>query len=455
MKQPTVAEDPRRLRSQLSRIADAAEKVLRGVFTSPYPADRLLAAYFRANRACGSHDRALISRGVFALLRFWGWCRRFLPDEKLRRIESGGHALDDEQLAGLVAGALWIDGEEKAFAAAAFRLLGLEAPEFASDPAGRAAAAAAVFGAAHEFCMTELVPERLLEALPEDFAREKFLAALIRRPPLWLRIQSGDGGARLFAELDALKVKYTCHDTVPGAAAIPDARLNLLSLQSFLAGDFEIQDLGSQCIGLIAAPAPGQRWLDACAGAGGKTLQLASLMKRRGVVTAGDIRSGALDELRRRARRAGFPNIQTRPHAGHFWRGGHAYDGVLIDAPCSGSGVWRRNPGGPWRFDPAAVAGFAARQRKILDSFADAVKPGGVLVYATCSIFPAENEEVIEAFLAAHRDFVPDGFVDPLSGERMLGSTRIDWRSGDCDGFFAARCRRRRTAGPRTEEAEK
>lgn len=433
----------RLLLARLRQISDAAGNILSAIFLTPFPADRLLADYFRAHRSCGSRDRTQISRSIYALLRYWGWCRQLLPEAKLVRIEKGERALSLEALTGLVGGALWIEGADASFAAEIFRTLELEVPAAAATPAARAAAAAAVFGVDRSFSAAELAPCWLEPLLPPDFHREDFFTALTRRPPLWLRIQKPDGEPRLAAELNKLGVNFFRHPDIADAIAIPEAKLNLHSLRSFLDGDFEVQDLGSQCIGLIAAPAPGERWLDACAGAGGKSLQLATLMQRRGVLTAGDIRASVLEELRKRARRAGFPNIQLRPHPGRFWRGGHAYDGVLIDAPCSGSGVWRRNPGSQWSFNPETIPDFARRQREILEAFAAAVKPGGVLIYATCSIFTAENEEVVQSFLDSHPDFVPEGFNHPLTGARAMGMTRIDCRDGDCDCFFAARLRRR------------
>ena len=215
------------------------------------------------------------------------------------------------------------------------------------------------------------------------------------------------------------------------------------TLDAFRTGHFEVQDLASQCVGLVCAPKPGERWLDACAGGGGKTLELAEMMKRRGTVIAGDVREGILHELKLRARRAGFPNISTLHHDGRVPRGFHPCDGVLVDAPCSGSGVWRRNPGSAWKFRLDELAEYARRQYDILSRFSAAVKSGGVLVYATCSLFAAENEEVVRRFLTAHPDFALESGVHPLTGLVSDGFYHFDGFDDDCDFLFAARLRRK------------
>src|SRR5690606_24311931 len=154
-----------------------------------------------------------------------------------------------------------------------------------------------------------------------------------------------------------------------------------------------IQDLGSQLVLATLAEAPAGHWLDACAGAGGKTLQLARLLGPAGRVTAHDIRAGALAELKTRARRAGLDTIVTTttlPAA--------AFDGVLVDAPCTGSGTWRRTPRLKWTTAPEDVARAARLQAELLARFSRLVRPGGRLVYATCSLCRSENEAVVAGF---------------------------------------------------------
>ncbi|UKI31629.1 MAG: RsmB/NOP family class I SAM-dependent RNA methyltransferase [Lentisphaeria bacterium] len=248
----------------------------------------------------------------------------------------------------------------------------------AADPLeGRAAALAKLYGVPVECRLADLVPKWVADALPPEFPFDRFLDDLRRRPPMWLRAQCDDPG-KLAEELAQAGLSVRRHERIPTALRVEDPRVNLHTLESFRRGDFEVQDLASQCIGLTAAPRPGEQWLDACAGAGGKSLQLADLMKRRGTVVACDVRSYKLDDLRLRARRAGFPNIITREWDGKPFRGKQAgrFDGVLVDAPCSCSGVWRRNPDGRWTLRPEEPAETADLQLKILSAAAPAVRPG-------------------------------------------------------------------------------
>lgn len=306
------------------------------------------------------------------------------------------------------------------------------------------AALAAVFGSSATFRDSDLVPEWVLPLLPPDFPANRFLADLRRRPPMWLRLQTRDRD-RLAAELQSCGLALRRHPRLANAFAVENPKVNLYTLDSFRRGEFEVQDLASQCIGLAAAPKPGERWLDACAGAGGKTLELADLMERTGTVVACDVRSYKLDDLRIRARRAGFPNIVTREWDGKPFKGKQAggYDGVLVDAPCSCSGVWRRNPDGRWTLKPEDVEEAAALQQRILEAASTAVRSGGLLIYATCSLFPRENGGVVDAFLASHEEFALEPFEHPLTGEPCGGMLQVRSFDGDCDSMFVARLRRK------------
>ncbi|MBE0565786.1 MAG: RsmB/NOP family class I SAM-dependent RNA methyltransferase, partial [Krumholzibacteria bacterium] len=177
-------------------------------------------------------------------------------------------------------------------------------------------------------------------------------------------------------------------------------------------GLVDIQDLASQQIGLAVDARPGQTVWDCCAGAGGKSLQLAAAMQGKGAVHATDLYENKLKDLRRRARRAGWANLRAGlwdgdrlPDFGPEVLGRGGFDRVLVDAPCSGSGTWRRHPDGRLRFAPDQLPDLAAVQQSLLVTAAEAVRPGGLVVYATCSWFRAENEDVVAAFLAARPEF--------------------------------------------------
>ena len=215
-------------------------------------------------------------------------------------------------------------------------------------------------------------------------------------------------------------------------------------------GAIEIQDLGSQLLLETMDLPAGGHWLDACAGAGGKTLQLAQRLGRAGGIDAFDVRPGALQELVERVARAGAAQPTSAPGLAPVKvlrtspaSGGTAYDGVLIDAPCSGSGTWRRAPHLKWTTNPKIVANRAAVQGALLWQYASSVRSGGLLVYATCSLARHENEAVIKAFLSDQPDFavVPPsrsfGFTAAPAGLTILPARH------DTDGFFVSTLRRR------------
>lgn len=410
--------------------ANALRANICSAFRERRPADRTLSLFFRENRQCGARDRQFISEEVFAVWRWWGTLRRIFPSERLGAVESGQGGPSARELEVLLAGGA--------------RLGRLDFP------------------AAH--LLLERIPASLLpprvsgDELPDwveafaasDFPLACFRKALLRRPCMWLRAQV-DQTDRLSASLTARGVIVRRHERVRQAFAVNGARINLFTLPEFRSGQFEVQDLASQVVGLVADPRAGERWLDACAGAGGKTLQLASLMKGRGTVVATDIRTYKLEDLRRRARRGGFDNIVTKEWNGRSFRmhcGKACFDGVLVDAPCSCSGVWRRNPDGRWTLQPADVTEIAHLQRSLLSAAAPAVRPGGVLIYATCSFFSVENREAVREFLSTHGDFVLDAFVDPLTGRAVTdGCLQVGPGADDCDAMFVARMRRSGSKG--------
>lgn len=220
----------------------------------------------------------------------------------------------------------------------------------------------------------------------------------------------------------------------------PDAlilreRQNVFNLPAFKAGMFDIQDAASQLIAPFMQVKPGMRVIDACAGAGGKTLHLAALMRNQGRLLAMDVEQWKLDELSRRARRAGITNLETRLIDGTkaVKRLHETADRLLLDVPCSGLGVLRRNPDAKWKLTPEFIEKVKALQKQILNDYSRMVKPGGELVYATCSILYSENEHQVESFLAGNPTFVKV-------------EERRTWPSEGFDGFYMARLKRLPTA---------
>ena len=209
-------------------------------------------------------------------------------------------------------------------------------------------------------------------------------------------------------------------ETIPNT---PDAlvlveRKNVFLTDAFKKGYFEVQDASSQLVAPFLDVKPGQKVVDACAGAGGKTLHLASLMENKGQIIAMDIHAHKLAELKKRAKRDGAHNIETRPIEGTktIKKMKGKVDRVLLDAPCSGLGVLKRNPDSKWKLNPEFLERVKKTQAEIIDQYASMVKEGGKLVYATCSILPSENELQVKAFLKKHPEFtfVKDQKVSPV-----------------------------------------
>jgi 16S rRNA (cytosine967-C5)-methyltransferase len=211
--------------------------------------------------------------------------------------------------------------------------------------------------------------------------------------------------------------------------------------QSFLKGWFEVQDEGSQLAALLSEAAPGMQVADVCAGGGGKTLALAALMQGKGQIYAYDVDGRRLAPLKERADRAGAHNIQIRTpmrtrDALEDLRG--RMDVVFVDAPCTGSGTWRRNPDAKWRLRPNALAKRLEEQREALAMAAPLVKAGGRMVYVTCSVLPEENEDQIAAFLGSYHGFAPVGLNANFPALARALGLQMTPRVTGCDGFFVA-----------------
>jgi 16S rRNA (cytosine967-C5)-methyltransferase len=214
----------------------------------------------------------------------------------------------------------------------------------------------------------------------------------------------------------------------------------------FLDGSVEVQDEGSQLLGLMLAPKRGEMVCDFCAGAGGKTLLLGALMRNSGRLYAFDTSEKRLGKMKPRLVRSGLQNVQAlliaHERDAKVKRLAGKFDRVLVDAPCSGLGTLRRNPDLKWRQTPESVAELTLIQGNILEAAARLVKTGGRLVYATCSLLTAENEDIVTAFMATHPEFhlLPAGAV--LAGQHIdlaMGDyLRLDTARHGTDGFFAA-----------------
>ncbi|HRI79018.1 MAG TPA: RsmB/NOP family class I SAM-dependent RNA methyltransferase [Cyclobacteriaceae bacterium] len=216
-------------------------------------------------------------------------------------------------------------------------------------------------------------------------------------------------------------------------ALILEERQNIFTRPQFRDGLFEVQDAGSQRIAAFLQPSSGMRVIDACAGGGGKTLHLAALMKNKGRIIALDTEAWKLDELKKRARRAGASNIiETRAidSSKVIKRLENSADRLLLDVPCSGLGVLRRNPDAKWKLSPEFIEKVIVQQQDILTQYTSMLRSGGLLVYSTCSILPEENEKQVERFLESS-----GGKFELLEQTTLLPSAGYD-------GFFMARMKK-------------
>jgi 16S rRNA (cytosine967-C5)-methyltransferase len=262
---------------------------------------------------------------------------------------------------------------------------------------------------------------------------EKELIALNAPAPVILRANTLKiSQAELISALKDEHISCTAQSGLPDALML-DKRVSIFSTSAFKSGLFEVQDAGSQTIAPFLKPEPGLRIVDACAGAGGKTLHLAALMENSGRLIALDTEQWKLDELKKRARRAGATNIEIRciENMKVIKRLENTADRLLLDVPCSGLGVLRRNPDAKWKLTQEFIDRVVSVQKDILEYYHKILRPGGIMVYATCSILPSENEEQVKTFLTNHPEF-------SLAGEQQL------WPSGGTDGFYMARMIKRK-----------
>ncbi len=396
------------------------------VLTFNYPADGVLSRYFRHHRELGMADRAFIADTVYMALR-----RKRLLDRVVEPLPSPRrYALAAlARLQGLNLRELrpFLEEEENTWLE--------QAKGVALDdlPLGWRAD----------------LPDWLVTRMQEFLSEEEILAlarGMQQAAPLDLRINNfSDSREEVMKTLASSGIEASPTPYSPlGLRVKGKPALNRHAL--FLKGKIEVQDEGSQLIGLLVAPRRGEMVADFCAGAGGKTLLLGALMQSQGRVYAFDVSEKRLAQLKPRLKRSGLSNLQPQLIANEndikIKRLAGKLDRVLVDAPCSGLGTLRRNPDLKWRQQPADIEELTAKQTAILAAAARLVKAGGRLVYATCSILPEENEQVVEAFLAAHPEFVLRDCSELLAQQQVALDTgkylRLLPHIHGTDGFFAA-----------------
>ena len=422
-----------------ARLASAIELLTDIAETPRKPADAVASDFFRARRFIGASDRRAVSEHVWAVLRAWRRLDWWLGGDRgaaSPRLRLGALML----LTGTSLAAV-----EALFSGGRYAPMALDEGERAilTRLSGHTLAHPRMPDAVHNEVPDFLSP-LLATRFGADLADE--LAALARPAALDLRVnllkttretaKAALAAAGIIAEPTPLSpwgLRVAGRPPITAAAPFRD-------------GWVEIQDEGSQLVALLAGAQPGMRVADYCAGAGGKTLALAMTMANKGHIIACDVSAPRLDGAIRRLRRAGVHNAERHLlESGDKWvkRQEKKFDRVLVDAPCTGAGTWRRNPDARLKLTETDLAELTAKQAAILDAAQRLVKPGGRLVYATCSVLRPENEAQIESFLARHSDFaivpVADGLPAYLHGDMLRLSPARD----GTDGFFACRMERR------------
>jgi len=375
--------------------------------TADVPADMALKRYFVEKHFLNATERRDISHAVFAYYRWFGWLdsKKSRPSQIEKAIELNTGYINDKKSV-----------KEQAITALS-------------------------------------VPAWLKDEMPVS---PEFVRQLQAEPTLWLR-------ARPNKALDLKSALGDCAQTPFSKDALQYLGTRDLFLSpSFKNGDFQIQDLSSQLVSVIASPKPGETWWDVCSGEGGKTLHLADLLQNKGVVWATDRSLRRLEVLKTRTKRAKIFNYRTKP-----WEGGVLIkdpknpevshlgklpfktlcDGILLDAPCSGVGTWRRNPHARWTLTQNDIKELSEIQKRLLKQVSSLVKPGGLLVYAVCTLTTKETTEVFEHFTAENPDFVPElKTVDSLPSDPLSkpGSLFLWPQTLNANGMYVATWRRQK-----------
>jgi len=409
-------------------LIEACAQLVRQALTFEHPADAVVSRFFRDNRGLGQRERAALAETVYTVLR-----KKLLFDH----MAPSGSGPRERRLA-ILGFAYWQDEEARR-----------------ANPQARHGPRDFLQGALNDRerqwlaqCDTvdeadllerhrHNLPEWLVAPLKAQLGDEFWpeVTALSQSAPLDLRVNDFKEKRQLVQEelaKAAIKTEVTPYSPW-GLRAVGKPQLS--KLPAFVRGAIEVQDEGSQLLALLVDAKRGEMVVDFCAGAGGKTLALGASMRSTGRLYAFDVSAHRLDALKPRLARSGLSNVHPAAIAherdDRIKRLAGKIDRVLVDAPCSGLGTLRRNPDLKWRQSPKTIEELVVKQAAILDSAARLLKPGGRLVYATCSVLPQENEEIAEAFSAAHPEFVP------LEVGEVLAQLKVPDAASLCSGAEA------------------
>ncbi len=413
--------------------------------------DRALEYVLRSRKHLYANERRAVAERVYALLR-----RQRLVDFLLERAFPSvmKSPVTTQDLHRLAISRI-LDGEELRAVADSIGFRGPEVKALEQLPKHREALEKVP--PKQRFAIEASMPDFLAAKFQAQFGKDAMVAAeaMNHRATLTVRangFKTDRGPLKKALEAEGVHVKETLLSPL---GLTLETRVNVYSLATFKDGLFEVQDEGSQLLGMLV-DGPPRRVIDACAGAGGKTLQVAVQMKNRGDLFALDVDERRLEDLKQRARRAGVHNCRVHgippegPEADAAvaqWK--DSAERVLVDAPCSGSGTYRRKPDARYKLDAEMLADHVRRQKVLIERFSTMVKPGGRLIYGTCSIFRDENEDVVEDFLKRHPEFSVQP-VEKWLGQELAakvsqnGFLRLFPHLHDTDGFFGAVLERKR-----------
>ncbi len=410
--------------------------LLTEVLNTPRPADGVASSYFRSRRYIGSKDRTAINMLLFRIMREYyrlgWWLARAHMDLDARNMTIAALTLDESSGASDI-GPLF-NGEK-----------------FAPEPLSKEERKMIRMMEGQPLVHPDMplqerteCPDWAFAALQKSLGKnfEKEMSAMLHAAPLDIRVNT------IKSTRDEVLQKLRDDGFEAEAGKICPWSIRMFKRPQigqyplFQEGHFEIQDEGSQMVALIADAKPGEQVADFCAGAGGKTLALGASMQNKGRIVAMDVLEGRLTRAKERFRRAGLHNIETRVLTSetdrYVKRHPGSFDLVLVDAPCSGTGTWRRDPDKRWRQLGPGLSELVPLQRRILDSVQRMVKPGGRMVYATCSLLPEENENQVRGFLKDHPDFMLRPAREIIAAPGADDFLQLTPGSHDTDGFFAA-----------------
>lgn len=404
---------------------EMAIQAIRKILPLNFPADILMRGFFRENPMLGHNDRAIIAEIVFGILRHKYFletlAEKATPRALLLAYLAKFQGINSRELIGFAT-----ESEIK-------WLAHVKGVQIAMQP----------------LAIQAELPQWLIEKLQTCLPDEEILklgVALQQPAPLDLRVNTLFAKREeILTQLEQMEVKANATPYSPiGIRLAEKPAINQHPL--FLEGKVEIQDESSQLSVYLLAPRRGEMIVDFCAGSGGKTLLIGALMQSHGRIYAFDVSDKRLNNLKPRLKRSGLSNIHPvridNENDLRVKRLAGKIDRVLIDVPCSGLGTLRRNPDLKWRQSPESIEELKIKQRAILNAASKLLKPGGRIVYATCSLLPEENEEIVESFLANHTQFIA------LNCDELLAQQKIPLNTGNylqlspvdhhTDGFFAA-----------------